>query len=476
MKTSRVIVLALLAIAVLALGFSVSAQDAMAPEVQVADQVVLNGAVYIDYAYMAEPGFMVIHADSGAGEISSVIGHRQLSPGANYGFWVPIDTIQATSTLYAMLHFDTGEAGVYEFGTVEGADSPVVVDGAPVSPAFSVSVLNAWDQFLAGDTVTIASATVSEQSWLVIHSGDAASPGPVLGQTLLQPGTSADVAVTLAAEGRTEILWPMLHVDTGEVGTYEFGAVEGADGPIVINGQVATLPIWTVPHARVDNQIVTHGDGMTSDMAPTVTAKSVLSAGDGFLVIHQEADGGPGPVAGVSDPLPAGLSTNVVIELNPAMVTPNLWPMLHVDDNTVGTYEFGAVEGADGPVRDSAGNVVTFRIFAAPSIDYTVTQTGEGQVTIPFAMIDAPGWLVIHIDDGGGPGPVAGQAPLVPGANYNIVVTVDPAMMTATVFPMLHYDTGAAGVYEFGAVEGADGPVRVGDNVVVGPAEVAPGE
>jgi hypothetical protein len=31
-----------------------------------------------------------------------------------------------------MLHYDTGEAGVYEFGTVEGVDGPVVFGGGPV--------------------------------------------------------------------------------------------------------------------------------------------------------------------------------------------------------------------------------------------------------------------------------------------------------------------------------------------------------
>jgi hypothetical protein len=40
------------------------------------------------------------------------------------------------------------------------------------------------------------------------------------------------------------------------------------------------------------------------------------------------------------------------------------------------------------------------------------------------------------------------------------------------VFPMLHYDTGEAGVYEFGAVEGADGPVVFGGGPVVGPLEI----
>jgi putative cofactor-binding repeat protein len=41
--------------------------------------------------------------------------------------------------------------------------------------------------------------------------------------------------------------------------------------------------------------------------------------------------------------------------------------------------------------------------------------------------------------------------------------------MTETVFPMLHYDTDSVGEYEFGEVEGADGPVVVQGNVVTGP-------
>jgi plastocyanin len=35
----------------------------------------------------------------------------------------------------------------------------------------------------------------------------------------------------------------MLHVDTGEVGTYEFGTVEGADTPVTVDGEVLVFPI-----------------------------------------------------------------------------------------------------------------------------------------------------------------------------------------------------------------------------------------
>ncbi|MDX1994615.1 MAG: hypothetical protein SF029_19690 [bacterium] len=472
-KTLRSFFLFVAAALLLALVLPVFAQDAVEPAVSVSDQVVLDGTVTIDSASYAEPGFVVIHIDNGEGAPGPVIGYRQLSPGTNTNFTIPVDAAQATGTLFAMLHADTGEVGVYEFGTVEGADGPVAdAAGNVVTPSFAVAVLNAKDQLIDGDTYTAASVTVSEPGWLVIHSDNEGAPGPVLGQTQLEPGTTADVAVELAAEGRTETLWPMLHVDTGEAGVYEFGTVEGADGPVVLGDVVATAQVFTVPHLRVDPQVVTGGDGMAmGDMAPSVTVKSALLAEPGFVVIHQEQDGAPGPVAGVSDPLPAGLSENVVIELDPALVTPNLWPMLHVDTGEAGVYEFGTVEGADGPV--SVGDqVVTFGIAAAPSISYDgVTRLSDTEILIDQVVIDAPGWVVIHIDENGGPGPVAGQAALLPGVNRNVVITVDPAVLTTEqVFPMLHYDTGAAGVYEFGTVEGADGPVRVGDAVVTGPA------
>ncbi len=73
------------------------------------------------------------------------------------------------------------------------------------------------------------------------------------------------------------------------------------------------------------------------------------------------------------------------------------------------------------------------------------------------------GWLSMRI---GSPGMVLGFARLSEGLNTNIQVELDEANMTETVFPMLHYDTDEFGVYEFGTVEGADGPVVVNGNVV----------
>lgn len=474
LKLSPKLIWFMILVIALALVIPVAAQDGESmgtPSVEVSDQVVLHGAVRITSAFSEGPGFIAVHADGG-GAPGPVIGNRAINAGWNYSFDVPIDTAAATPVLYAMLHTDTGEIGVYEFGTVEGADGPVVIDGAPVTPAFNVSVLNAADQVFGG-SLQINSVTVAQPSWVVIHSGDASAPGPVLGQTLVNPGTTASVQVTLSGDV-TSVLWPMLHVDDNTAGTYEFGTVEGADAPIAVGEQVATLPIWTVPHVVVEDQIVLHGDSMPmGDAAPMLTAKSVLSVGPGFLVVHADADGAPGPVLGFTA-VPDGLSTNVTVELDPAGLTPVLWPMLHVDTGVAGEYEFGTVEGADGPVVVD-GSPVTFPINAAPALTLEAQTLQGTQILIKSALIDAPGWIAVHSSQDGTPGPVIGTFPLLTGLNTNLAIEVDAAQAGEEVFPMLHYDTGEMGVYEFGTVEGADGPVMVGGNVVVGPLSLTGG-
>ena len=454
---------------VLLLGLVVPVAAQVTPSVVVTDQVSLDGTVLIDSAVSDGPGFIVIHVDNGEGAPGPVIGHAVLNPGENFRIKVPVDMTQATPMLFAMLHSDTGEVGVYEFGTVDGADGPVR-DGAGnvITPPFNVDVIYAHDQLLGGgNTVTIASIVAQVDGFMVVHQSVEGAPGPVAGVAPVSAGTNTDVVVTLDMNDPTVILYPMLHVDTGAAGEYEFGTVEGADGPVNVNGTIAVMPIWTIPHMRVADQIVVHGDGMMmDDMAATLVAQSVLATEDGWLVVHQDSGGAPGPVAGVA-PVSAGTNLNVEVTLDMNDPTPVLWPMLHVDTGTIGEYEFGAVEGADGPVRVE-DNVVTFPINAAPSITYE-GGLENNILTVNQALMDAGGWLAIHADADGAPGPVIGNAPLRPGVNTRIAVTVDPAAVGSQVFPMLHYDTNANGLYEFGAVEGADGPVRVGEAVVVGP-------
>jgi len=80
----------------------------------------------------------------------------------------------------------------------------------------------------------------------------------------------------------------------------------------------------------------------------------------GWVALHADLNGKPGPVK-YEVAVPAGASTNVVIPTPGGIPTGAYWPMLHVDDHTVGTYEFPQVPGADLPAMAN-GMVVMKKI------------------------------------------------------------------------------------------------------------------
>jgi predicted lipoprotein with Yx(FWY)xxD motif len=103
---------------------------------------------------------------------------------------------------------------------------------AEVTPSVKVA-----DQAIANDAVTIAQVVSKGPGWIVIHADKNGAPGPVLGHAAVKDGENLNVVVMLAAEGRTDTLYAMLHTDAGTVGTYEF---PGADGPVSVDGKVVT--------------------------------------------------------------------------------------------------------------------------------------------------------------------------------------------------------------------------------------------
>lgn len=108
---------------------------AMNDAVTVVDQSVDGGKVTIAEVDSSAAGWLVIHADNN-GSPGTVLGYTAVKTGVNKDVVVTLDDSEATPVLYAMLHLDAGQAGVYEF---PGTDAPVMVDGAMVSPTFNVT-------------------------------------------------------------------------------------------------------------------------------------------------------------------------------------------------------------------------------------------------------------------------------------------------------------------------------------------------
>lgn len=104
-----------------------------------------------------------------------------------------------------------------------------------------------------------------------------------------------------------------------------------------------------------------------------------------------------------------------------------------------------------------------------PSVSVSDQAIVNDTVTIAKVVSAGPGWLVVHKDVGGAPGPVIGYAAVKNGTNDNVVVKIDSHSGTPTLYAMLHIDAGKVGTYEF---PGPDVPVMLDGKMVSPPFKV----
>jgi hypothetical protein len=109
--------------------------------------------------------------------------------------------------------------------------------------------LSATDQTSDGASVTVAAVEIRDAAgWIVLHTNDNGEPGPRIGLVPIRQGRSAQVTVPVTGRLTTGDYWPMLHLDAGVKGVYEFPA--GPDVPVVDSqGMVMKLIHITVRQA-----------------------------------------------------------------------------------------------------------------------------------------------------------------------------------------------------------------------------------
>lgn len=112
-------------------------------------------------------------------------------------------------------------------------------------------------------------------------------------------------------------------------------------------------------------------EDQTGDGA-TVTVASVTLPAAGFIAVHADADGSPGPVIGHSDLLEEGESSDVTVTFDePLADSATVWPMAHIDTNANGTYDFAPPDTTDdGPATFEGGDV------AVAPLEYTLEGAG----------------------------------------------------------------------------------------------------
>src|SRR4249920_2633852 len=126
------------------------------------------------------------------------------------------------------------------------------------------------------------------------------------------------------------------------------------------------------------------------------------------------------------------------------------------DDNSSSTT---AAPAASAPAGSAAAATVS------GSIDVADQSSDGTTITVDAVNITgSAGFIAVHADADGAPGPVVGHAAIPEGDSSKVVITLDAPVTTGSFWPMLHLDAGTVGTYEF---PGPDGPVKSGSDIVM---------
>jgi sugar lactone lactonase YvrE len=192
------------------------------------------------------------------------------------------DLTGATGTPVAEAAAGAAPAGSEAEGAEVGAAEPVTdtaaVAGATADAGAAAdtgdSVL-ASDQESDGSSVIVDSVTTLVDGWVVIHADEGGSPGAVLGHTSVPAGTTENVVVILdPALAADASLWAMLHIDAGEVGTYEF---PGSDTPVMVGGEIVMAP-FAVTVAAADTGAAAEATAEATEEATAEATEEAAAA------------------------------------------------------------------------------------------------------------------------------------------------------------------------------------------------------
>ncbi|MCR9131045.1 MAG: hypothetical protein NXI08_00640 [bacterium] len=458
-------------------------------EVMASNQGTVGGnQVTIETVTAAQDGWIVIHrsnATNDGPQVPEIIGKTMVDAGENSNVMIQLEEgVSNQETLWAMLHIDTGTIGEYEFDGQNGFDVPVTVNENIVMSSFRITQTNpeimVQNQVNKGNIFTL-DVNAAEAGWIVIHASNADNTGPkipeIIGKTAINEGINENVEISVEGEiSAGDMLYPMMHFDTGTIGEYEFDGQNGFDGP-VLDGQEIVVTSFTVLE---NSSTLQASDQMVVNNSITVDVESDT---DGWVVIHRSNATNDGPqvpeIIGKA-PITAGMNNDVQIIFNDGEIVEDgetLWPMVHYDTGEKGTYEFDGVGIHDQPVITANGVLMTSIMVMGSTTSSVMANdqaATDNMVTIAEAMMEEDGFVVLHRDNGND-APVVpasiGKAKLFLGNNTNVQVMLDDGETLQAgdkVWAMLHIDNGTTGMYEFdGSAESNDPPVFDESNNIV---------
>lgn len=116
-------------------GTQVQQPVSKSPNLIVSSQSLVGNEIVIDSLYLDKPGYVVVHKET-EGKPGAVIGHSDLISGEKTNLKVTVDASQSGTKVFAMLHYDDDNDGVYGF---PDEDKPVLLEGSVLVKPISIT-------------------------------------------------------------------------------------------------------------------------------------------------------------------------------------------------------------------------------------------------------------------------------------------------------------------------------------------------
>ncbi len=193
-------------------------------KISVSPQDARDGKIVVARVETPSISWLAIHKMKD-GEPGDVIGYTELETGVSQNVAVEIEMGEATPTMFAILHTDSGALGEFEYPQF---DPPIEVDGKPVEVAFHAIVeggdiyVTVNDQDLENDTVLVDEIFVfTPPVWVAIFNDNDGQPGEMIGYEYVTEGSIEYIPVEIDTEKATPTLYAILYIAQDSLSTFD---------------------------------------------------------------------------------------------------------------------------------------------------------------------------------------------------------------------------------------------------------------
>ena len=184
-----------------------------------------------------------------------------------------------TFAYFCKYHGGKGGAGMAGTIVVTASQAKPTATTAPAAPSGPTPSLAVHNQPIVNGTITVDKVVAAQSGWVAVHMfgpDGKLQLTPLAGLTQVKAGTSTNLKVKLDRSFNAgDKLMPMLHVDMGVKGKYEFPG--GPDVPVQVNGQIVMMELTVQPSTAPSAPSTMPQTGMSSGQISLLVGAALLA-------------------------------------------------------------------------------------------------------------------------------------------------------------------------------------------------------